>query len=198
MTTQSIATFLKNVFDASRKSGNATQELVAIIRARNINWDATETVKPMRREFYLGRIATSLDMDRVKAIIVLDKVKFKQSDNSDKRRTEDEQKSYRAAVSAWSHVAMLAGQPNKKTGATRKPKVTKANQDKSGGNAATDLISGAVTVAPATKPDDVRAFALRMADLVDGYIKQNNKLITGALGDALRHFPEDTRKLAKA
>lgn len=197
----STAIFLASVFEGARKSGTATQDLVKIIQARKITWSSKAVVNELRGEFYLGRIAGSLGLDRVKADHVAGKIKHKPGANTDDRRTLEEERAYRAAKSAWSHVAMLAGQPNKVTGnkrAARQTTGTKQEVTLAPIAEVASVMSPTLTMPRAEKVADVHAFALRMRDLVTGYINQNAKMVSGPVGDLLRHFAEDATKITSA
>lgn len=203
--------FLKKVFEQARSASGGTKPVIETIRNQRINWADRGSVVPMRTEFYVGYMSDILGYDHAQARFCYEekssppkpgekKKVAKAGDNTRKEyRTKKEQDAYGSAKSAFSFVARSAGQPNKVTGKPRAPRLSNADKALLGegkGANVTSIMTGKVILPACTKPEQVGAFALRMAGIVGEYVNKNSKLVTGDLGSALRAFVENVPKLA--
>lgn len=122
MATQSArAVFLAKVYDVAYRTGQATQDCVAVIQ--HVRWTDSKLVEAIAAEFKLGRVAAYLKIDRAGALKVAAKSPYKpDTKDTDSKRDLREHKAWRAAISGWSHVSHCAGMNDKRTGAKRAPK----------------------------------------------------------------------------
>lgn len=188
-----------NIFNVAKTSGEATRVVVDMLRGARINWSKDESVAIFADSFKLGRLAGYLGLvDRAAAQAIADLKPFKDGDASDSRRTLAQHKAWRAAISAWSHCALLAGQPNKRTGKTR---ASKANVAKPTDTATTvkdvdgSISPAMLAVSRAKTVDDVLMFALRVADVFTKYESHNASIKMGDVGTAMRAYVEAVRKV---
>lgn len=111
------AEFLSNVYEAARAQGWEANQCIELLRSGKINWKNDDAIRPVAAEFRLGHIAGYLKFTKRDEALAVDKLPAKE-------RSDEQQRAYRASVSAWSHAMQLAGVPNQRTGATRKPRQT--------------------------------------------------------------------------
>lgn len=170
------ALFLVNVYDNAKKLGEATTAVISLLRSGKIKWSNDKLVGMVADAFKLGRLAGTLGVTREAAKLIVDKKPWSDGKAGDDVRTEAEHKAWRAAVSAWSYVALQAGMPSAQTGKVRAPQMAGARDTSSkdagkSADASEDL--GDIPVPMVTRPQDVAVFALRMADTIRKFENRN-------------------------
>ena len=192
MTTIDTTNTLRNdVFSASRNQGKSTQAVIDAIKACHLDWSKPDQVDPIATAYKAGRISAALDCEESAALTFLSLKPFKDGQTADNRRTFGQHMACRAAISAWSTMRLLAGAPSARTGDERAPRQSTAEPE------VAKLPANMVTIARAQSANDVQAFALRIAEVVDRYLKINAGMDTGLTGGTLRDFVMDIPEAIK-
>jgi len=198
-----INTLNTTVFNAARDSGANIRTLVDTLRKANIKWDNKDKVDEIGLAFKLGRIAGYLrlkDADEAERILNLRPWDAKTPD-VDAKRTPEQHKAVRAAISAWSTTCLMAGMPNKRTGAARANKSD--NSDKSASNAQAAPRNAPAVVAP-IRPirtyEDAYTFALQIRDAFVRFesLAATAKVQLGDLGTIFREYCDKVHTLKPA
>ena len=188
------------VFNAARVQGKSTQAVVDAIIALHIDASNKDGVNAIANAYKAGRLCASLGLKSQKeADAVFARAPYANNRgvpfpaDGKARRTADQDKACRNAISAWSTMRLLAGLESARNGAQR------AGRTPSAGKPA-QLPANMVLIAKAKNTDDVHTFALKVAGVVKRYLDMNDKLATGDVGQALRDFVAAVNKpaLAKA
>lgn len=179
-------TFLLDVYESARAQGWESQQCAVLLREGKLNWKDDAAIKPVAFEFRLGHIAGYLGLDSREKALAVAKVPAK-------ARTGSQQLAYRAAVSAWSHVKLMAGVPNARTGETRTPRAVAARGTTTNGS----VVRGAAApISSLTSPqallpivskvfprvvarEDVATFALWVVDTIEAFEKRNANVKMG-------------------
>lgn len=170
---------LLSIYETARAHGATSAECVKAIQDAKLTWKDAKAVKEVAFEFRLGRIAGYLNLGlREEARAILK--------SSSTKRTEEQQRAYRAAVSAWSYIARAAGMPNRVTGEPRKarPPQTAAK------------FEGSVTVfsVPTAKNyDEAAQFATRLSDMIRAFERRNPKVKLGELRPVFDTFVSEVK-----
>lgn len=193
------ALFLVSVFDAARVQGEATTKVISLLKSGKIKWSDKDLVGTITNEFKLGRTAGSLDVTRDEANVIAGKKPFKIGKLGDDVRTEREHKAWRAAISAWSYVALQAGMPSAQTGKVRAPQMAGARDTTPNGDDANEdgddkIVQG---VPRARTTQDVAIFALRVADVIVKFQNQNADVKFDAYREAFRAYVEAIRNITQ-
>jgi hypothetical protein len=177
-----------SVFNAARVQGKSTQAVVNAIIALHIDPTNKDGVNAIANAYKAGRLCASLGSKSEKeANQVFARAPYANNRgvpfpaDGKARRTADQDKACRNAISAWSNMRLLAGLDSARNGAQRATRAPKAKSD-------AKLPANMVTIAKAKSPADVHAFALKIAGVVKRYLDMNDKLATGDVGTALRTF----------
>ena len=178
------------VFIAARNESKSTQAVIDAIKACQLDWSKPDEVAPIAVAYKTGRISAALECAEDVATGILALKPFKDGLTADNRRTFGQHMACRAAISAWSHIRGLAGAPSAQTGEGRKARQTE-------GDETVKLPANMVTIAKANSAADVHAFALRIAGVVDRYLKMNAGMDIGLTGGTLRDFVMDIPEAIK-
>lgn len=184
-------TQLTNVFAASFAQGKNEAATIATVKAAGGNQE------PIKHEYWLGRIAASLNKDapkptdalRQQALTILGKKGFKDG-GEDGRRTLREEQAYAAARSAWKYLLRSAGITSAKK---RKPR-PEGNAPQPA--AETSKETAPIEAAPkAHTRDDVFAFEKQMAEKFAHYLKANAAWLDSDLRAPLALFINAVNRL---
>lgn len=175
--------FFITLYEAARTYGEASNEVVETIKAGKLNWKDPHLVAQASMEFRLGRIAGMLRLDqREEALAIVQAAKSK--------RTAVEQKAFHAAAASWSNIALVAGMPNRYTGAPRKKRATASS--KSNG----DLARVTVFSVPQAKTiDEVKRFADHVAEMLVTFEKRNRGLKMNGYRKVFDSFIADVKTM---
>ena len=188
------------VFNAARIQGKSTQAVVDAIIALHIDASNKDGVNAIANAYKAGRLCASLGLKSEKeANAVFARAPYANNRgipfpaDGKARRTADQDKACRNAISAWSTMRLLAGLESARNGAQRAARTPETKTS-------AQLPANMVTIAKAKSPADVHTFALKVAGVVKRYLDMNDKLATGDVGQALRDFVAAVNKpaLAKA
>ena len=188
------------VFNAARIQDKSTQAVIDAIVALHIDASNKDGVNAIANAYKAGRLCASLGLKTPKeADAVFARAPYANNRgvpfpaDGKARRTVDQDKACRAAISAWSTMRLLAGLESARNGAQRAARTPKTKTP-------AQLPANMVTIAKAKSPADVHTFALKVAGVVKRYLDMNDKLATGDVGQALRDFVAAVNKpaLAKA
>lgn len=189
-----------SVFNAAKTQGKSTQAVVDAIIELHVSADNKDGVNAIANSYKSGRLCASLGLKSEKeALTVFARAPYANNRgvpfpaDGKARRTADQDKACRNAISAWSTMRLLAGLESARNGAQRAVRTPKAKTP-------APLPANMVSIVKAKTPADVHAFALKVAGVVKRYLDMNDKLATGDVGQALRDFVAAVHKpaLAKA
>lgn len=186
----SVSKFLGEVYATARTTGLAHVKMVNLLKSGHIDWTNEEERKIVALEFQLGRMAAILGLKtRGEALLVRDlKAPTASVPFGDDRRTDAQQKAYRASVSAWEHAAREAGMERVRQAQEPRqpaPKVTE------------DVKASGLVVPHVATMDDVREFLKELASLADQFQKSNAKLCGSEVSRVLNKVRDELRKVAK-
>lgn len=189
MTTSNVHTEL---FAAVRLGAKAFRETLAILS--KTQWSNVEHVAAIKLTYQLATYAnaTGEKVTRADAEKVFKLKPYVDGKSGDDRRTLDQHRNIRCAISAWSHMAARAGMPNARTGAKRKAKTPVAATTP---DVAPTTIK-AVLVPRAKSQDDVRTFALEVAQLMRKFENKNAKTSFGDYRIVFDTYYDQVSKLA--
>lgn len=196
--------FLTNVYEAAQSQGAHSRKCIDLLRAGKLDWDNEDVIKPVAAEFRLGHIAGYLSLPSRD-----DAVEIAEMASTD--RTAEQQRAYRASVSAWSHVRLVAGAPNKHSGEERPPRTSngssRAENDNTpaGGVPATIIkaVKSPQALEPvisnlfpkAAAPEDVSNFAAWLCDTITSFEKRNLHVKMGEYRTLFHEFVSGARAL---
>ena len=176
------------VFNAARVQGKSTQAVIDAIVALHIDVANKDGVNAIANAYKAGRLCASLGLKSEKeASAVFARLPYANGRgvpfpaDGKPRRSADQHKACRAAISAWSTMRLLAGLESARNGAQRAVRTPKAKSD-------AKLPANMVTIAKAKSPADVHAFALKIAGVLKKYLDMNAKVAMGDDGTAMRAF----------
>lgn len=145
--------FLGRVFDVAKRVGALSGDIIEVLAS--VRWTDAKLVDAIGVEFKLGYVAGKLACDRDRAAKIAAKRDFKPEGKADdSRRTHDEHRAWRAAVSAWSYAKGIAGFDSARNGSKRKPKKR--------AETATATPATPATPATANAPIDLQNVAFQM------------------------------------
>ena len=186
------------VFNAARIQGKSTQAVVDAIIALHIDASNKDGVNAIANAYKTGRLCASLGLKTAKeAEQVFARAPYANNRgvpfpaDGKARRTADQDKACRNAISAWSTMRLLAGAPSAQTGKDRSARQTE------GEPMVAKLPANMVTIARAQSANDVQAFALRIADVVKRYLDMNAGIAGGMTAGTLRDFVVDIPEAVK-
>lgn len=180
------------VFSSARAQGKSTVVVVDAIKACKLDWRNADAVASIADAYKCGRLCASLDLKSETAAQSIFDLKPYKDGAGDGARTLVQHMACRAAISAWSTTRLLAGAPSAQTGKTRAPRTPAAPSETK-----SNITPAMLAVPRATKPQDVHAFMLRMADVFTKYQNRNAKLVVGDAGTLMRAYVDGVRNLGK-
>lgn len=191
MPANNTAQYLADVYSVARSTGGATEKCLELLKG--VDWDNDERVKAISLEFRLGRLACYLKLKTRDAALAVNDLSqpAKDGTDDDTRRTEVQQRAYRAAVSGWNHIAFLAGKPAKGGGARTKVRNgVKVTAD--GTKLAEPRLASGTTAAleapKAKRPEATLKFASEVAKMVVAYQKANAAMVPASLAAIFEEF----------
>jgi hypothetical protein len=172
---------LNHVFVTARNQGESDFLAIdAVIAAGGLQ-------DVVRREYILGRLAASLDMDHANAEQVLD-MKGANS-KSDERRTESQEKAYGASRTAWSALIKKAGlvSTDKRGGANQKTPPAKLPP--------ASVSLEVIQTPPCGTREQVLGFLHTMATVLGKFESRNSKVLDIETRPIIEDFVVGVRRL---
>lgn len=204
----------QNVFRTARINGSALSDVVDAVRKCSLPWTgendkAVSKIEEIRDAYKSGLVAGRLrlsgegETDEAKlaaiyelAAAIIAKRPFKaDADDTDNRRTFDEHAAVRSADSMWSQLCRMAGRPATKKGKNSTTKVTTpAANAEDGAPRGNGVLMTVPTVA---NENEAFSFALRVRDLIEGFIARNAKVKMDDVGTLFRTYLDGAHKLSE-
>jgi hypothetical protein len=201
-----VTKFMNDLYEAARTAGWETYQCANLLKSAKIKWSDKEAVALIASEFRLGHIAGYLSLPSRDAAMEVMKL-------SGTERSELQQRAYRAAVSSWSNVRLLAGAPNARNGSTRAAPAKRAARTTTGANdntvtarpTAAETVTSPKALAPVVAkvfprvaaPDDVATFATWLVDTITAFEKRNAHVKMGDYRSAFHDFIMSVKVIEK-
>lgn len=194
-------TFLANVYETAQGKGLHSRKCIDLLRKGKLDWDNEDVIKPVALEFRLGHIAGYLGLPSREDAAEIAELPATE-------RTAEQQRAYRASVSAWSNARLVAGAPNKNSGEERPPRAGGATQDAGNDNVPATIMKALASpqaldpvmerlFPKVAAPEDVANFAAWLCDTIIAFEKRNLHVKMGEYRTLFHEFVSGARALNK-